>query len=127
MHEHPPSWFSLRRVLGSTLLFVAGLIFGVALCKEFWPTIQEREVPVVSYIDRRVEVPVEKIVERILEKRVEVPVVKEVIRYVDRPVVAAPAPAADGPSRSGWVEGGGRGVPPPFAAKGLSAAAYVNY
>jgi len=99
MHEHPPSWFSLRRVLGSTLLFVAGLIFGVALCKEFWPTIQEREVPVVSYIDRRVEVPVEKIVERILEKRVEVPVVKEVIRYVDRPVVAAPAPAADGPSR----------------------------
>ena len=99
MHEHPPSWFSLRRVLGSTLLFVAGLIFGVALCKEFWPTIQEREVPVVSYIDRRVEVPVEKIVERILEKRVEVPVVKEVIRYVDRPVVAAPAPAADGHSR----------------------------
>lgn len=99
MHEYPPSWFSLRRVLGSTLLFVAGLIFGVALCKEFWPTIQEREVPVVSYIDRRVEVPVEKIVERILEKRVEVPVVKEVIRYVDRPVVAAPAPAADGPSR----------------------------
>ena len=81
------------------MLFVAGLIFGVALCKEFWPTIQEREVPVVSYIDRRVEVPVEKIVERILEKRVEVPVVKEVIRYVDRPVVAAPAPAADGPSR----------------------------
>lgn len=80
------------------MLFLAGLIFGIALCKEFWPTIQDREVPIVSYLDRRVEVPVEKIVERIVEKRVEVPVVKEVIRFVDRPAVAPPAPVDGGPS-----------------------------
>ncbi len=81
------------------MLFVAGLLFGFALCKEFWPTIQEREVPIVSYIDRRVEVPVEKIIERIVEKRVEVPVEREVVRYVERPADAKPAPIVAGPSR----------------------------
>ncbi len=101
MRENPVSPFSFRRLLGSTLLFLAGLLFGFLLCKEFWPTIQEREVPVVSYLDRRVEVPVEKIVERIIEKRVEVPVVKEVVRYVERPAEPKPkpAPVAAGPSR----------------------------
>ncbi len=81
------------------MLFGAGLLFGFALCKEFWPTIQEREVPIVSYIDRRVEVPVEKIVERIVEKRVEVPVEREVVRYVERPADTRPAPVVSGPSR----------------------------
>jgi hypothetical protein len=99
VYEKPVSQSSFRKIIGLTMLFVAGLLFGFALCKEFWPTIQEREVPIVSYIDRRVEVPVEKIVERTVEKRVEVPVVKEVIRYVERPAEAKPTPAAGGPSR----------------------------
>ena len=81
------------------LLFVAGLLLGFGLCKEFWPTERIREVDVVRYVERRVEVPVEKIVERVVEKRVEVPVIKEVIRYVDRLVEAKPAQVADGPSR----------------------------
>jgi hypothetical protein len=99
MRENPAGPFSFRKILGLTMLFVAGLFFGFALCKEFWPTIQEREVPIVSYIDRRVEVPVEKIVERIVEKRVEVPVIKEVVRYVERPAEVRSAPVVSGPSR----------------------------
>jgi len=98
MSDHHSPRFSFRHVVGWTLLFAAGLIFGFALCKEFWPTIQEKEVPIVSYLDRRVEVPVEKIVERIIERRVEVPVVREVIRYVERPAIAATAPISGGPS-----------------------------
>lgn len=83
----------------SLLLFMGGLSMGLGLCKALWPTERIREVEVVRYVDRRVEVPVEKIVERVVEKRVEVPVVKEVIRYFDRPVVAMSAPVVDGPSR----------------------------
>jgi len=81
------------------LIFLGGFFLGLGLCKALWPTERIREVEVVRYVDRRVEVPVEKIVERVVEKRVEVPEVKEVIRYVDRPVVAKSAPVVDGPSR----------------------------
>jgi len=99
MHEQLASPLSFRRSIGIFLLFMTGCLLGFGLCKEFWPTERIREVEVVRYVDRRVEVPVEKVVERVVEKRVEVPVEKEVIRYVDRPVEAKPAQVVDGPSR----------------------------
>lgn len=99
MYEQLASPFSLRRSIRLILLFVAGFLLGFGLCKEFWPSERIREVEVVRYVEKKVEVPVEKIVERVVEKRVEVPVIKEVIRYVDRLVEAKPAQVAEGPSR----------------------------
>jgi hypothetical protein len=99
MREISPTPPSVAKPWIFGLLFVAGLSLGVGLCKVFWPSERVREVDVVRYVERRVEVPVEKIVERVVEKRVEVPVVKEVIRYVDRTVEAKSAQVADGPSR----------------------------
>lgn len=78
---------------------MGGLLIGFGLCKEFWPTERIREVDVVRYVEKKVEVPVEKVVERVVEKRVEVPVIKEVIRYVDRPAEVKVAQVTDGPSR----------------------------
>jgi hypothetical protein len=99
MREISPTPPSAAKPWILSLLFVTGCLLGFGLCKEFWPTERIREVEVVRYVEKKVEVPVEKIVERVVEKRVEVPVITEVIRYVDRPVEAKAAQVADGPSR----------------------------
>jgi hypothetical protein len=87
-------------LLAAGVSLLLGLILGGGLCKALWPTEVVREVPVVSYVDKRVEVPVEviKYVDRVVEKRVEVPVIKEVVRVLEVPVEAKPAPVVEGPT-----------------------------
>lgn len=89
--------FALRRWVWASMF---GILIGVGFCKIFWPTERIREVPVVTYREKKVEVPVEviKYVDRVVERRVEVPVIKEVVRVVEKPVEVKPTPVIDGPT-----------------------------
>ncbi len=63
------------------------------------------EVPVEKIVEKRVEVPVDRIIEKIIEKRVEVPVEKIVEKIVEKRIeipMAAPAPVKDYKAISGF-------------------------
>lgn len=75
--EAPRTW---RKVHFIALAAVS--ITGVILGSVLFPSI--REIPVVRIVEKRVEVPVDRVVEKIVEKRVEVPVDRVVEKIVEK-------------------------------------------
>ena len=83
------------------------LLAGAAIGGAFFPqqvvklvTVEKRvEVPVERIVEKQVPVEVIKYVDRVVEKRVEVPI--EVVKYVERMVPAEPPPAGSWPTPTG--------------------------
>jgi len=76
MKEEAPRTWRKVHFIALAAVSTTGVILGSVLI----PSI--REVPVVRIVEKRVEVPVDRVVEKIVEKRVEVPSNNAVIKYV---------------------------------------------
>jgi hypothetical protein len=76
MKEEAPRTWRKVHFIALAAVSITGVILGSVLI----PSI--REVPVVRIVEKRVEVPVDRVVEKIVEKRVEVPSNNAVIKYV---------------------------------------------
>lgn len=110
----PVRTLSKLQIVAAVGILLVGMLLGraffpIEVPKPFLVEKEKRvEVPLERIVEKRVEVPVEvvKYVDKVVEKRVEVPV--EIIKYVDRPVrpevASQPVIVARPPRNSLWKQ-----------------------